>query len=164
MLRWTNWNQHTYEKNEYLLARSAAVSRSTCGSEFPFCGHIDFKIPGNLVCYSLWHTMLNTVMNGQLVRNSWFLDVMHSWLHSWLHNWLRIGSSASWWPNYNIDLFCALCALYALCALNSVSSMAAVVGPIRMGATLCSFHFWNASICKFSIGHWTFIFNLKPAN
>ena len=28
-------------KGRYLLARSAAVSRSTCGSELPFCGHID---------------------------------------------------------------------------------------------------------------------------
>ena len=49
IIRGTDWNQHSYEKNTDLLARSAAVSRSTCGSEFPFCGHIDFKIPGNLV-------------------------------------------------------------------------------------------------------------------
>ena len=49
IIRGTDWNQHSYEKSIDLLARSAAVSRSTCGSEFPFCGHIDFKIPGNLV-------------------------------------------------------------------------------------------------------------------
>ena len=49
MIRGTDWNQHSYEKSRDLLARSAAVSRSTCGSEFPFCGHIDFKIPGNLL-------------------------------------------------------------------------------------------------------------------
>ena len=49
MIRGTDWNQHSYEKSRDLLARSAAVSRSTCGSEFPFCGHIDSEIPGNLV-------------------------------------------------------------------------------------------------------------------
>ena len=37
-----NVSESTYiRKDEYLLARSPAVSISTCESELPFCGHID---------------------------------------------------------------------------------------------------------------------------
>ena len=37
-----NGLESTYiRKDRYLLARSAAVSISTCESELPFCGHID---------------------------------------------------------------------------------------------------------------------------